>query len=128
MAKSFNDVLSGPFKALEVRPPRQVLEELASSLRQKADYALSFEVVTSTSDERAMHSLRVSVRRLDYELEVISVSHKVLELYPVRVSGLLLPAVRQVNSEDELFDVLADAFNSDRAKEIMGTLLVQAKA
>jgi hypothetical protein len=128
MAKSFKDVLNVPFKPIEIRTPRQVLDELASSLRQKVSYTVSFDVFTSSSAERVVHSLRVSVQRIDYELELISVSHRVLDLYPARVSGLLMQAVREVSTEDELFDVLAAAFNTPKATDILGTLLAQSKS
>jgi hypothetical protein len=50
-----------------------------------------------------------------------------LELYPARLSGLFVKGTLEAENEDQLFDALATAFNSDKARETIGTLLAQAK-
>jgi hypothetical protein len=74
---------------------------------------------------RAIHTVRAVVERIDYILDLLTVSHEVLQLYPAKVSGLLCTAT-DVHSEGELFDKLVESFNSKKAGETLGTLLKQA--
>ena len=126
MAKTFNDALQGNFAGPVERSPEELLKELASSLRQKMKYQIGLDVVSGAGDGRVVHTVRATIDRLDYILDLLSVSHEVLQLYPARLSGMLVAATTEVQTEDELFDVLVRCFNSKKAETTLGTLLKQA--
>ena len=129
MAKSFRDVLD-PTATTAVsadRPPRMLLDELASTLTSRALYKIRFDVETITSGDHVTHTMSALVPRLDnYILQLLNVSHPALKLYPVSVFGLLADKRFTVANEDELFDALATAVTSDHFSTMFKTLLAQA--
>src|SRR5688572_19634264 len=125
MAKSFKDLIGGFQKPAEV-PPVDVLEELKTALASKTVYRLEFAVVSTTSNDRATHSLRVSVANLGgYTAELLRVSHKVLQLYPCRISPST-PAQPELNSEEELRDAIGTIITGADFNATIGMLLAQA--
>lgn len=126
MGKSFNEVLTGEFAVPNEKQPSELLHELASSLEKKMQYKLVVRVHSTTELDQALHSLRVTVPSLDYVLELLTVSHPVLQSYPARISGLLR-RLGVARNEDELFAQLVTIFNGAKAKEILGALLAQSK-
>jgi hypothetical protein len=127
MSKSFRDILSKNIPLPGVRPPVQVLNDLASALDAQVKFSFEFLVDTSTGENRAYHTLTARVSKLDkYVLQLLTASHDVLALYPVKLNGLLFPKPVEAATEDELVQALTDAITSSKASEILGTLLAQA--
>lgn len=125
MTRSFNDALNGDFTGPAEQAPAELLKELALSLRRKVKYKINFVVESTAGGGRVIHTLRAEVNQIDYILDLLSVSHEVLKLYPARITGLLSPTL-EVQSESELFEKLVEVFNSTKAEETLGTLLKQA--
>lgn len=130
MTRSFRDVLDagGPTTTQIAQPPHKVLDDLAASLQQGlVPWKMTYSVQTvATGDDRVVHVLNVSVKRLEYTLQLLTVSHAVLKLYPVTLSGFLIERSVTVADEGELFDALAAVVTSGRFKEISATLAAQA--
>lgn len=126
MAKRFDDLLADDFVAPEQQAPRSVLDELASVFNRKVVYKLQFRVSTTSSAGRAIHGLIVELSKIDYALELLKVSHDVLQLYPVKLSGTLVSPTQEAASEDELVAKLSEVMKSEKATSTIGTLLAQA--
>lgn len=126
MAKRFDDLLADGFVAPEQQAPRSVLDELASVFNRKVVYKLQFGVTTTSSAGRAVHSFKVELNTIEYVLELIKVSHDVLQLYPVRISGTLVASTQEAASEEELVGKLSEVMKSEKARSILGTLLAQS--
>jgi hypothetical protein len=131
MQTAFDNILGQGVITPAERPPVDVLSELAKSLDKQVAYAMIFSVESSSVADRVQHSLRLYVQKLDYTLELVSLSHKVVQLYPVRISGYLVQSSTDIETdvanEPQLVQALVKMFQSDLAKEVIGTLLVQAK-
>jgi hypothetical protein len=126
MAKSIRDIVPD-FAVPTVRPPADVLGELASQLGARVGYKLGFHVVSGTIGNTVSHRFQVTLQALDYVGELFTVTHDVACLYPVRVSGMLVTAGGDdIGSEEELIEFLNSVLNSGKAKQMLGTLLVQA--
>lgn len=121
--------------------PRSILQEQAAALSARTSGSLHGEVVTSNVSRSSrsvfdssydpgtiseiVHRFRIVVPALDdYRYELLTVRHEVIN-YPatVRVEG----AERTVNSDAELRELLRFIFASERAIQIVRSLLAQAR-
>ena len=126
MSTMFDNILGHMVVKPTDRTPFSVLSELAASLYKQVGYKMEFDVATSANGDRVAHTLRVAVKQIDYVLELVTLSHKVLQLYPVRMYGYVASAQSELANEQDLVNALVTVFQSDATKEIIGTLLVQA--
>ena len=70
------------------------------------------------------HSFRLVVPALDrYTYELFSISHSVLEPYPI-----VLPSRIVLENEDKFKDWLPKKLSSPETKEILGNLISQARS
>src|SRR5882724_2481040 len=126
MAKSFKDLLGAGFIKPEQAPPGDVLEELRDALASKVVFRLDFEIRSTTSADRVTHGFRVVVKSLgNYTAELFKVSHKVLEFYPARISGIA-PSTVDAADESELREKLGEYVTSEEFQRTIGSLLAQA--
>ena len=131
MSRSFNDVLTGNFSGPAEEPPVEMLNKLVSSLGRKMSYKIDFQVSSAAAvGGRISHTVRASIRSIDYELDLLTVSHQILQLYPVKLTGMLGGGegfgMVEIHNEQELFEKLAESFNSKKAQDVLGTLVKQA--
>jgi hypothetical protein len=130
MAKSVSDILPGEFKRPERRPPVEILRELAADLQRRTGHKIRAKVVSTTSGNSFVHSFVLEAPRLDYEGELFHLENSET-FYPAMLYGSVVFSQdgaigrRQVQSEDELIDALADIFRLEKTNDIISALLTQ---
>ena len=114
-----------------IRTPTVTLKEIAYQLSRKTNRVLSGRV-GRTSIPRAdliVITLYVEAPALrNYSVEVLKVSHALFDAYPSHVESSINDLENQVNSEDELYDVVEKIIQSEEMIKILRALLNESQS
>ncbi|WP_367391897.1 hypothetical protein [Lewinella sp. LCG006] len=118
--------------------PKSILIHQAKELERASDTKFSGIVVTTTIKARFdkkfegsdvfQHEFSVVIPDLDYSFTLLTLSHKIIEIYPCHVESDIVFVATIVKNESELLDLLKTIFNDKETVRILKSIMFQLNA